>query len=62
MDLKLKQDVDRLFSVFLNNTLTDLHQLLPPVPAAKKYQSELEDELHSFHAAILKRLDQEFTT
>ena len=61
MDPKLKQDVNRLFSVFLNNTLEDLHNLLPPVPAAKQYQHALESELHDFRAALLRRLEQEFT-
>lgn len=59
MDSLLKQDIDHLFSVFRNNTLMDLHQLLPPDPAAKRYQAALEQELTAFHAAVMNRLAQE---
>jgi len=62
MDLELKNDINRLFSIFLNNTQMDLHRLLPPVPAAKRYQSKLEDELEDFHSALLNRLEREFTS
>lgn len=60
MDAKLKQDLERMFSVFHNNTLMDLHQLLPPVPAAKQYQIELERELTDFRKALIDRLELEF--
>ena len=59
MDARLKQDLDHLFSVFHNNTLMDLHELLPTVPAAQRYQVELEKELNEFHSAVMNRLDQE---
>lgn len=60
MNAELKRDIDRLFSAFQNNTLMDLHKLLPPVPAAQRYQAELERELNDFRVAVLNRLDQEF--
>lgn len=60
MDAKLKQDIERMFSVFHDNTLMDLHQLLPPVPAAKQYQIELEHELADFRKALIDRLELEF--
>lgn len=58
MDQNLERDIDHLFSVFRNNTLTDLHELLPPVPAAKRYQAELEKELSQFRSAVMDRLKQ----
>lgn len=60
MDDRLKQDIDHLFSVFHNNTLMDLHQLLPPAPEAVRYQAKLEEELNDFRSAFLRRLEQEF--
>lgn len=60
MDAQLSQDLDRMFSVFHDNTLLDLHQLLPPVPAAKQYQVEFEHELEDFRKALIDRLGQEF--
>jgi len=59
VDARLKQDIDHLFSVFHNNTLMDLHKLLPPAPATIRYQAELEKELNEFHTAIINRLKQE---
>lgn len=60
MDARLKQDIDHLFSVFHNNTLMDLHQLLPPASEAVCYQAKLEEELSDFRSALLRRLEQEF--
>lgn len=59
MDARLRQDIDHLFSVFHNNTLQDLHKLLPLVPEAIRYQAELEKGLNEFRAAIISRLEQE---
>ncbi len=59
MDTRLVQDLNRFFSVFHNNTLTDLHELLPAVPAAKQYQVELESELELLRASVLNRLKEE---
>ncbi len=61
MDSKLKSDIEHLFSVFHNNTLMDLHEILPPVPAAQRYQAELEKELSGFRSAVMDRLEQEFS-
>ena len=59
MDARLVQDLNRFFSVFHNNTLTDLHKLLPPIPAAKQYQVELESELELLRTSVLNRLKEE---
>ena len=48
-----------MFSVFRNNTETDLHLLLPATPAAAKYQQELESELDTFRVSLLNRIEQE---
>ena len=59
MDARLVQDLNRFFSVFHNNTLTDLQKLLPPIPAAKQYQIELESELELLRTSVLIRLKEE---
>lgn len=59
MNARLIQDLNRFFSVFHNNTLTDLHKILPSVPAAKQYQVELESELELLRTSVLNRLKEE---
>lgn len=61
MDIRLKQDLDHFFSVFQNNTLLDLHQLVPPTPGAMRYQAELEAEIKLLQTSVLNRVEEELS-
>lgn len=56
MSSTLKLKIDHYFSVFKDNVEEDLHQLLPPTPEAKKFQSSFEDNLEEFRAVLLNHL------